>query len=85
VLVSLDNIKAFPEKINKVLEQKKINATLIWLNETDADYFCPKIDAAWSGSIPATLFVNNEKGRRKFIEEQIPAPQLKKELELLTQ
>ena len=44
-----------------------------------ADYFCPKVDAKWSGGIPATL-INNKTGYRKFVEEQISHKQLKKEI-----
>src|SRR5688572_17761921 len=54
VFVSLDNYKAYPQKIQSFIKAKKINATLIWLNETNADIFCPRIDADWQGSIPAT-------------------------------
>jgi len=54
-----------------------------WLDETNADYFCPKIDAKWSGAIPATLFINNKSGYRKFMESQISHDDLKKEIRKL--
>jgi thiol-disulfide isomerase/thioredoxin len=55
-------------------------AKLFWLNETDADYYCPIVDEKWSGVIPATLIVNNGKGYRKFIEESLTAEQLMEEI-----
>jgi hypothetical protein len=36
VFVSVDNEKAFPETIRMMVNKKKINATVIWLNETNA-------------------------------------------------
>ena len=83
IFVSVDNEKAYPEKIREMINRKKIQATLIWLNETDADVFCPRIDKNWSGSIPATLMVNHKRNYRKFIEQQISPPELRKELRYL--
>jgi thiol-disulfide isomerase/thioredoxin len=83
ILVSLDFKESFPETINKFLDKRKIKTTVLWLDETDADYFCPKIDPNWSGAIPATLFINNKKSYRKFIEEQISHDELKKEIKAI--
>ena len=80
LLVSLDFKEAFPKGIKKFVAKKKIAAPVVWLDETDADYFCPKIDAQWSGAIPATLFINNKTGYRKFIEGKISHEELKKEI-----
>ena len=80
LLVSLDFKEAFPVGISIFAKKRKITAPIVWLDETNADYFCPKIDAKWSGSIPATLFINNKTGYRKFIEEQISHKMLKKEI-----
>ena len=80
LLVSLDFKEVFPTGITKFMKKRKITAPVVWLDETNADYFCPKIDTKWSGSIPATLFINNKKGYRKFVEEQLSHEQLKKEI-----
>lgn len=80
LLVSLDFESSFPDGIKKFADKRKINASIVWLNETNADYFCPKIDAKWSGAIPATLFINNKTGYRNFYEEQISHNQLKDEI-----
>ena len=52
----------------------------MWLDETNADYFCPKVDEKWTGAIPATLFINNSKNYRKFMEEQLSEEELEKEI-----
>lgn len=80
LLVSLDFKEAFPKDITRFVNKKKILTPVVWLDETDADYFCPKIDAQWSGAIPATLFINNKTGYRKFYEGKISHEGLKKEI-----
>ena len=85
LLVSLDFKEAFPTKIYSFIKKRKIAAPVVWLNETNADYFCPKIDSTWSGAIPATLFINNKTGYRNFVEEQIPHKKLKKEIMAILQ
>jgi len=71
LLVSLDLPSAYPKKISRFAKAKNFNTNLAWLNETDADYFCPKVDKSWTGSIPATLVVNKRTGYRKFTEGEI--------------
>ena len=79
ILVSLDAKDEFPKKIISIARNSGFDKqTIWWLNETDADYFCPKIDNSWSGSIPATLIINNKTGYKKFIEDKINAEDLKK-------
>ncbi len=80
LLVSLDFKEAIPEGITKFMDKRKITAPVVWLDETNADYFCPKIDAKWSGAIPATLFINNKTGYRNFVEAQISHEKLKNEI-----
>jgi thiol-disulfide isomerase/thioredoxin len=79
LLVSIDMREDYP-KIKPLAAKKKFTAPIVWLNETNADYFCPKVDKSWSGAIPATLFINNKTGYRKFYEEQIKEDKLEKEI-----
>jgi thiol-disulfide isomerase/thioredoxin len=83
VLVSLDFPDAYPKKIAGFAKQMNFTATLFWLDETNADHFCPKIDEKWSGGIPANLFINNKTGYRKFIGRQLTDRQAIVETELL--
>ncbi len=78
LLVSLDLPDYYPSKIMEFAKKQKFTASLIWLNENNADIFCPVIDKRWSGAIPASLFVNNKTGYRKFIEGHVKEPDLKK-------
>jgi thiol-disulfide isomerase/thioredoxin len=83
LLVSLDFKEAFPREIATVAKKRKLEAPIAWLDETNADYFCPKLDPKWSGAIPATLFINNKSGYRNFIEGEISHEQLKEIMAIL--
>jgi thiol-disulfide isomerase/thioredoxin len=76
VLVSLDLPSYFPQKIKAFAKKNRYTAPIFWLNETNADYFCPKVDSTWSGSIPASLFYNPKTGYRRFYEKEMSREEL---------
>ncbi|MBL7758839.1 MAG: TlpA family protein disulfide reductase [Chitinophagaceae bacterium] len=76
ILVSLDLEEDYPDKVNGFAKRFKVKGMLYWLDEYDADYFCPRVDSAWSGAIPATLFINNKTGYRSFQERALTASQV---------
>jgi thiol-disulfide isomerase/thioredoxin len=80
VLVSLDFRESYPSALESFVKKKNFEASLYWLNETNADFFCPKIDPKWDGGIPATLFVNNKTNYRKFYERQLTPLQVEAEV-----
>ena len=80
MLVSLDLPSYYPAKIASFAKKHQFNTNITWLAETNADYFCPKVDKSWSGSIPATLIINTKTGYRKFVEEEMDAAAFEKEL-----
>jgi thiol-disulfide isomerase/thioredoxin len=71
MLVSLDLASYVPVRLPEFIKKNNYKTNHVWLNETDADRFCPMIDAKWSGAIPATIIVNNKTGYRKFFDDQI--------------
>lgn len=83
LLISLDFRESYPARLNTFITAKKITALCVWLNESNADMFCPRIDKSWEGSIPASLFVNTKTNYRKFHEGQLTPGMLKKELAAL--
>lgn len=83
LLVSLDFKEDFPVKIAAFAKKNGYRSQIVWLEETNADSFCPKVDATWEGAIPASLFINKAKGYRKFFGRQLTDPQFKIELEEL--
>ena len=73
LLVSVDLPGYYPAKIAAFAKKNNYNTNIVWLNETNADIFCPAIDKKWSGAIPATIIVNNKTGYRKFVEGEMNA------------
>jgi len=72
LLVSLDSKEVFSTgKLKTFLAKKKWNTTHYWLNETDADHYCPAVDKSWSGVIPVTLIINKAKNYHRFYEEAL--------------
>ncbi len=80
LLVSLDLAAFYPNRIEAFAKKNNFNSQIVWLNETNADYFCPKIDKSWSGAIPATFIINNKTGYKKFVEEQMKPEEFEMEL-----
>jgi thiol-disulfide isomerase/thioredoxin len=76
LFVSLDLQEAYPTKVNAMAKKLQLTFPVVWLNETNADYFCPKIDTTWSGGMPSSLFVNNATGYHKFFEDQLSKDKL---------
>jgi len=83
LLVSLDVPEYYPAKIQSFVKDKNLTSPIIWLNERNADYFCPKIDRKWSGGIPSTLFVNPKTGHRKFFESELSATDVDGNIKLM--
>jgi thiol-disulfide isomerase/thioredoxin len=84
LLVSLDLPSYYPQKISSFAKEKNFNASIAWLNETNADYFCPKIDKKWSGAIPSSLFVNNKTKFRLFFEREMTGKEVDQVIESMT-
>lgn len=85
VLVSLDFKTDYPNTLQQFVQKKKITSKVVWLNETNADYFCPFIDAKWNGNIPVTLMINKQIKYKQFYDHQLPEPQLKEALKKLVE
>lgn len=83
VLISLDSKDAYPKAIATMAVKRKFTAPIAFLDETNADLFCPVVDPSWSGVIPATLLVNNQTGYRKFFEESLKKDQLDREIKAM--
>ena len=85
LLVSIDFPDDYPKTIQAFARKNGYRSEIIWLNETNADEFCPKIDKSWDGAIPVTLMVNNKKQYRQFFAHQLPEERLVAELKKLTE
>lgn len=82
LLVSLDLPEGY-KKIKPFAKKRKIIAPIVFLDETNADLFCPIVDKTWSGAIPASLFINPKAGYRMFFEDQLSEAKLEAQIKAL--
>ena len=78
ILVSLD----FPdqiERLEKFIDNRKLKSEVVLLDDPDANTWINKIDARWSGAIPATIIYNENK--KSFYERSFTFQELEKEIE----
>ena len=81
-LISLD----FADEINKVnafIHRRKIKSKVFLLDEIDYNSWIDRVEESWGGAIPATLFINQQTGQRKFIDRELKDGELEKVIESL--
>ncbi|WP_412475953.1 TlpA family protein disulfide reductase [Flavobacterium sp. TBRC 19031] len=67
ILVSLDSKKDLEKKLIPFIDRKQLTAEVILLSDKDYNAWLDKIDASWTGAIPATLIIS---GKRKLFAER---------------
>ena len=83
LLVSLDFPESYPNDLTSFVQKKKYKGEVVFLDESNADYFCPAIEKQWDGAIPATLFIDNKKNHKVFIASQLTPARFAEELDKL--
>lgn len=68
VLVSLDAEDNIEEGVIPFLKENNINVKSVVLTDGKAHKWIDKVNSEWSGSIPATLFINQNK--KQFAEKE---------------
>jgi thiol-disulfide isomerase/thioredoxin len=77
MLVSQDTKTVYQDgSLKKFLIKKGWKSKFFWLNETNADHYCPVVDSSWSGVIPVTLIINPAKNYRQFYESDLSKAEL---------
>ena len=71
LLVSIDFVKDYEKKLQPFVKRKKLGSEVMLLNETKPNEFIDKINPKWSGSIPATMIVNNKEKYNEFFEKEV--------------
>ena len=84
LLVSLDFPESYPAALTAFVQQKRYKGEVVFLDESDAGYFCPLIEEQWDGAIPATIFIENKKKYKHFIGAQLTPRKFAEELDKLT-
>ncbi|MDD2285303.1 MAG: TlpA family protein disulfide reductase [Paludibacter sp.] len=76
ILVSLDDKDNLKSDVIPFLKDNQITADVYLLDDTKRmNYWMPKVDKGWTGSIPATVFYKNGK-KLKFVEKQFHKAEL---------
>lgn len=78
LLVSLDFPKQYETKLKPYIRDNKLKSKVVALNDTDSNYWIPKVSEDWTGAIPATLIYN--KGKKQFYEKSFTYEELEAEL-----
>jgi thiol-disulfide isomerase/thioredoxin len=74
-LISLDYAEKL-EVVKNFVSRKKLNSTVMLLDELDYNSWINKVDSSWQGAIPATLIKNTKTGQRKFIAKELKEGEL---------
>lgn len=83
IMVSLDLKEAYPQKVTTFARKLKLTSPVVFLDESNADEFCPIVDSSWSGAIPASIFINNKTNHKKFLEEELSKEKLEAEIKAM--
>ena len=67
-----------PEKVRRFVTRKKLTSEIIILDERNPNKWIDQVDKRWSGALPATLIINNQNGKRVFVERELQAGELEK-------
>ncbi|MFN3639813.1 MAG: TlpA disulfide reductase family protein [Flavobacterium sp.] len=78
ILISLDFPKMVESRVLPFIKEKQLKAEVIHLNDPDANRWIEKVDATWSGAIPATLIYRND--QRNFYESTFDEATLNNEI-----
>ena len=68
VLVSLDFKREFENRLIPYVKKNNINAEVLLLDEPDYNSWINKVDSSWSGAIPATVILSENK--KLFFEKE---------------
>jgi thiol-disulfide isomerase/thioredoxin len=78
-LVSMD-FSSELERVKKFVSKKGLVSQVVLLNDPDYDSWISKVNANWSGAIPATLIIDTKTGERKFFEEALKEEEIQSEI-----
>lgn len=78
ILVSLDFPHLYESKLKPYIKNKNLKSKVIALDDADMNTWIPRVNAKWSGSIPATVIYRNDK--REFFEKSFTYQELENEV-----
>lgn len=79
ILVNLDFVEGL-DKVKRFVEKKALKSQVILLDEIDYNSWIDQVSPDWSGAIPATIIIGPRAVSKKFLEGELSASELEKEL-----
>jgi len=76
VLISTDFKRNLENEVKSFVEEKKLKSRVVFLNEPRANDYINLVNPDWSGAIPATLIIANNKGYQRFFEKKLSYEEL---------
>ena len=76
LLVSMDNASLLDKKVKPFVVKRGLKSEVVLLNEHDPNSWINQIDPKWTGAIPYTLMVNNQKKKRTGFEKEFTQAEL---------
>ena len=78
ILVSLDFMEDLNSKVAGFIAEHGITSRVCLLDNLNYNSWISMVDQTWTGALPATLLINTQSGKRKFIESLLHPGELDK-------
>jgi thiol-disulfide isomerase/thioredoxin len=85
ILVSMDFASQLETKVKPFVKKRGLKSEVYLLDEPDYNAWIDKVDNNWSGAIPFTLIINNQRRKRKSFEKELTYETLQAELQSIIQ
>jgi len=77
ILMSLDFPSQIESRLIPFLKRNEISLKVILIDELEYDKWMSLVDTAWQGNLPATLFYNNNRSVRHFVNRPLEEDELR--------
>ncbi len=81
ILISTDFRRDVDTKVKPFVKRKKLNSTVMFMNETTPNDWIDTVSTEWTGAIPATLIVSKSRGFERFFEKKLHFEEIQEALE----
>ena len=80
IFVNLDVASKLEEKVKPLVKKNNIKSPVLLLDEPDQNSWINRIDQDWSGALPFTILLNNNRKKRKAFEQAFTKEELVSEV-----
>ncbi|MBC6989815.1 TlpA disulfide reductase family protein [Hymenobacter sp. BT491] len=85
LLVSMDYASQLDKKVKPFVLKRGLKSEVVLLNEPDPNSWMDRVDKKWSGALPFTLMLNNQKKKRATFEHEFTQAELTAQLQKFLQ